>query len=72
MARKKKTKVHFYASGYGSKTYTYNSYEEAVDATEEDVKNTAAEHNGEWTENGNEYTVTTRDGEEIARWEIDI
>ena len=66
----KKT-VRFSASGYGSETRTFKSKDEAQKHIERDAAEIADAHGGEVVDYGNgEWVVITRDGEEIARWEI--
>ena len=66
-----KTTVRFSASGYGSETRTFKSKEEAVESVKRDAAEIAADHGGEVVDYGNgEWVVTTRGGEEIARWEL--
>ncbi|MBR4688498.1 MAG: hypothetical protein IKP01_09300 [Bacteroidales bacterium] len=66
-----KTTVRFSASGYGSETRTFKSKDEAQKHIERDAAEIADAHGGEVVDYGNgEWVVITRDGEEIARWEI--
>ena len=66
-----KTTVRFSASGYGSETRTFKSKDEAQKHIERDAAEIADAHGGEVFDYGNgEWVVITRDGEEIARWEI--
>ena len=66
-----KATVWFSASGYGSETRTFKSKGEAVESVKHDAVEIADEHNGEVVDYGNgEWVVTSRGGEEIARWEI--
>ena len=66
-----KATVWFSASGYGSETRTFKSKDEAVESVKRDAAEIADEHNGAVVDYGNgEWVVITRDGEEIARWEI--
>ena len=66
-----KTTVRFSASGYGSETRTFKSKDEAQKHIERDAVEIADAHGGEVVDYGNgEWVVITRDGEEIARWEI--
>ena len=66
-----KTTVRFSASGYGSETRTFKSKEVAVESVKRDAAEIAADHGGEVVDYGNgEWVVTSRGGEEIARWEI--
>ena len=66
-----KATVWFCASGYGSETRTFKSKDEAVESVKRDATEIAADHDGEVVDYGNgEWVVTTRGGEEIARWEI--
>ncbi len=66
-----KATVWFSASGYGSETRTFKSKDEAVESVKRDAAEIAATHNGEAVNYGNgEWVVTSRGGEEIARWEI--
>lgn len=63
--------VWFSASGYGSETRTFKSKDEAVESVKRDAAEIAATYNGEAVNYGNgEWVVTSRGGEEIARWEI--
>ena len=64
-------RVNFSASGYGSETRTFKSKDEAQKHIERDAAEIADAHGGEVVDYGNgEWVVITRDGEEIARWEI--
>ena len=64
-----KTTVRFSASGYGSETRAFKSKEEAVESVKRDAAEIAADHGGEVVDYGNgEWVVTTRGGEEVARW----
>ena len=66
-----KTTVRFSASGFGSETRTFKSKDEAQKHIERDAAEIADAHGGEVVDYGNgEWVVITRDGEEIARWEI--
>jgi len=66
-----KTTVRFSASGYGSETRTFKSKEEAVESVKRDAAEIAADHGGAVVDYGNgEWVVTTRGGDEIARWEL--
>ena len=66
-----KTTVRFSASGYGSETRTFKSKDEAIESVKRDAAEIAADHGGEVVDYGNgEWVVTTRGGEEIARWEL--
>ena len=66
-----RTRVSFSASGYGSETRTFKSKDEAQKHIERDAAEIADAHGGEVVDYGNgEWVVITRDGEEIARWEI--
>ena len=66
-----KTTVRFSASGYGSETRTFKSKDEAQKHIERDAAEIADAHGGEVVDYGNgEWVVITRDGEEIARWEV--
>ena len=66
-----KTTVRFSASGYGSETRKFNTADEARRHVERDAAEIADAHGGEVVDYGNgEWVVITRDGEEIARWEI--
>ena len=66
-----RTRVKFSASGYGSETRTFKSKDEAQKHIERDAAEIADAHGGEVVDYGNgEWVVITRDGEEIARWEI--
>ncbi len=66
-----KASVWFSASGYGSETRSFKSMDEAVESVKRDTAEIADERNGEVVDYGNgEWVVTTRGGEEIARWEI--
>ena len=66
-----KASVWFSASGYGSETRTFKSKDEAQKHIERDAAEIADAHGGEVVDYGNgEWVVITRDGEEIARWEI--
>ena len=66
-----RTTVRFTASGYGSETRTFKSKEVAVESVKRDATEIAADHDGEVVDYGNgEWVVTTRGGEEIARWEL--
>ncbi len=59
-------KVLFSASGYGTKRYNFKNREELM----EDVNGTAAEHDGDVQDYGDEIVVTEKDGDEIATWII--
>ena len=64
-----KISVRFTASGYGSETRTFKSKEVAVESVKRDAAEIAADHGGEVVDYGNgEWVVTTRGGEEVARW----
>jgi hypothetical protein len=66
-----KASVWFSASGYGSETRSFRSKDAAVDSIKRDAAEIADEHNGEVVYYGNgEWVVTSRGGEEIARWEL--
>ena len=66
-----KAPVWFSASGYGSETRKFDSADEARRHVERDAADVAADHGGEVVDYGNgEWVVTSRGGEEIARWEI--
>ena len=66
-----RTRVNFRASGYGSETQSFKTKDEAVESIKRDAAEIADEHNGEVVDYGNgEWVVTSRGGEEIARWEI--
>ena len=66
-----RTMVMFSASGYGSETQSFKTRDEAVESVKRDAAEIADEHNGEVVDYGNgEWVVTSRGGEEIARWEI--
>ena len=66
-----KATVWFSASGYGSETQSFKTRDEAVESVKRDAAEIADEHNGEVVDYGNgEWVVTSRGGEEIARWEI--
>ena len=66
-----RTTVRFSASGYGSETRSFKSKDAAVESVKRDAAEIAADHGGEVVDYGNgEWVVTTRGGEEIARWEI--
>jgi len=66
-----KTTVRCSASGYGSETRTFKSKEEAVESVKRDAAEIAADHGGAVVDYGNgEWVVTTRGGDEIARWEL--
>ena len=66
-----KVTVAFSASGCGSETQSFKSRDEAVESIKRDAAEIADEHNGEVVDYGNgEWVVTSRGGEEIARWEI--
>lgn len=66
-----RTRVNFSASGYGSETRSFRTRGEAVESIKRDAAEIADEHNGEVVDYGNgEWVVTSRGGEEIARWEI--
>lgn len=66
-----RTRVNFSASGYGIETRAFKSKDEAVESIKRDTAEIADEHNGEVVDYGNsEWVVTSKDGEEIARWEI--
>lgn len=66
-----RTRVNFSASGYGSETHSFRTRGEAVESIKRDAAEIADEHNGEVVDYGNgEWVVTSKDGEEIARWEI--
>lgn len=59
-------KVRFSASGFGSKIMKFNSIADVI----ADAECTAGDVNGVVENYGDEIVVQTRDGEEIARWEI--
>ena len=66
-----RTTVRFTASGYGSETRTFKSKDEAIESVKRDAAEIAADHGGEVVDYGNgEWVVTTRGGDEIARWEL--
>ena len=66
-----RARVNFSASGYGSETQSFKTRDEAVESVKRDAAEIADEHNGEVVDYGNgEWVVTSRGGEEIARWEI--
>ena len=66
-----KATVWFNASGYGSEMRKFKSADEARKHIECDAAEIADEHNGEVVDYGNgEWVVTSKDGGEIARWEI--
>ena len=66
-----RTRVTFSASGYGSETQSFKTKDEAVESVKRDAAEIADEHNGEVVDYGNgEWVVTSRGGEEVARWEI--
>ena len=66
-----KATVWFSASGYRSETRSFKSKEEAVESVKRDAAEIADEHNGKAMDYGNgEWVMTSRGGEEIARWEI--
>ena len=66
-----KATVRFSASGCGSETRTFKSKDEAIESVKRDAAEIAADHGGEVVDYGNgEWVVTTRGGEEIARWEL--
>lgn len=58
-------KVRFSASGYGTKTMTFDG----IDDLEHDVYSTAGDYDAEVWHIGFEYMVVNKNGEEIARWE---
>lgn len=58
------------ASGFGTRKYCFNSPTECLEAMQEDAGEMAYEMDGEvQMYNDKEFVVTTRDGEEIARFE---
>jgi len=60
-----------YASGYGTKQYSFDTREQAVEEMKKDAENTAAEYNGELQNYGeDEIVVIARDGDEIARFQM--
>ena len=64
-----KTTVRFSASGYGSETRDFKSKDDAIASVKRDAAEIAADHGGEVVDYGNgEWVVTTRGGEEVARW----
>ena len=66
-----KSTVRFSASGYGSEARTFKSKDEAIEFVKRDAAEIAADHGGEVVDYGNgEWVVTTRGGDEIARWEL--
>ena len=66
-----KVTVAFSASGYGSETQSFKSRDVAVESIKRDAAEIADEHDGEVVSYGNgEWVVSSRSGEEIARWEI--
>ena len=66
MAKSKPLNVSFYASGYGTKRYTFKSREELM----KDVEGTAAEQEGTVQDYGDELVVIGPNGDEVARWTI--
>ncbi len=66
--------VRFSASGYGSTESRYRTRRAAVCAVEREVGEMAADHGLDPTEavfrGPDEWTLSSRSGEEIARWEI--
>ena len=66
-----KIMVAFNASGYGSERQTFKSKDAAVESIKRDASEIADAHDGEVVDYGNgEWVVSSRSGEEIARWEI--
>ena len=66
-----RTRVNFSASGYGSETRTFKSKDAARKHVERDAAEIADAHGGEVVDYGNgEWVVNSRNGEEIAHWEI--
>ena len=66
-----RTRVSFSASGYGSETRSFKSKDAAVESTKRDAAEIADAHGGEVVDYGNgEWAVSSRSGEEIARWEL--
>ena len=73
-ARKRQARKYaykMYASGYGSKTYAFDSQKEALDEMKMDAQCTADEYGGEvqWYDD-KEATVVDGDGQEVARFEL--
>ena len=66
-----KATVIFSASGYGNDRRSFKSKDEAVAFIKSDAAEIADAHGGEVVDYGNgEWVVTSRGGEEIARWEL--
>ena len=67
-------KVRFSASGYGTTTESYSTRDQAIAAIENEAMDVLADDNGGpergLTQVGDEWIATSRNGEEIARWEI--
>ena len=66
-----RTRVSFSASGYGSGRRAFKTKDAAVAFIKNDAAEIADAHGGEVVDYGNgEWVVTSRGGEEIARWEL--
>ena len=66
-----RTRVSFSASGCGSGRRAFKTRDAARRFIENDAAEIADAHGGEVVDYGNgEWVVTSRGGEEIARWEI--
>jgi len=67
-----KFKYEFYASGYGTQQYSYNTREEALFEMKLDTENIAEEYDGEIrVYNENEIVVMSKDnGNEIATFRM--
>ena len=66
-----KATVTFSASGYGNETRSFETRDAARRFIESDAAEIADAHGGEVVDYGNgEWVVTSKGGEEIARWEI--
>ena len=67
-----KATVWFSASGYGNDTRSFKTRDAARRFIESDAAEIADAHCGEVVDYGNgEWVVTSKGGEEIARWEPD-
>lgn len=66
-----KATVWFSASGYGNDTRSFKTRDAARRFIESDAAEIADAHCGEVVDYGNgEWVVTSKGGEEIARWEL--
>lgn len=67
-------KVRFTASGYGTSTTHYKTHQEAVQAVEVEATDMAFDRDLDPQKAvfraSDEWTLSSRSGEEIARWEF--